>query len=226
MMPVAVPNPAMTPVQGQWNAIPSGQQLPVGTIPLHTVIDYIVQKTYHDIVVLADLLPGKSDLDRKIDIAHFANRTRQLVIRLLTVTKWAGSVSKVIKCHVITQHLDQQGLLFVDTADKLHTLANQLVVQARLPNFSVPAAIDVLTTGSYPRLPKDIRDQIIPPDPITPLEKSITLKRLDEIICHRLAITKIPLQIADIKVEKGMVKLIVPGEFKVNLRFINLVLVG
>lgn len=211
MMPVAVQ--PMTPVQGQWN--PIGQQPPVGTIPLQTVIDYILQKTYHDIVVLADLLPGKSDLERKIDIAHFANRTRQLVIRLLTVVKWAGSVSKVIKCEVITQLLDQQGLLFVDTADKLHTLANQFVVQARLPNFSVPAAIDVLTTGSYPRLPKAIRDKIIPPDPITPLEKSITLKRLDEIICHRLAVTKIPLQITDIVVDKGMVKLTVPSEFKV-----------
>lgn len=185
------------------------------TIPLNTLIDYIIHKTYHDIVVMAEIFPGKSDMERKIDLAHFANRTRQMFIRLLAVVKWASSVGKVIKCEEITQYLEQQAMLFVDTADKLHTLANQLVVQARLPTFAVPAAVDVLTTGTYPRLPRAIRDRIIPPDPIKPQEKNTTLKRLNQILMYRLVTTNIPLQIMELVVDKGMVKLIVPREFQV-----------
>jgi len=105
-------------------------------------------------------------------------------------------------------------MLFVDTADKLHILANQLVVQARLPNFSVPAAVDVLTTGTYPRLPTCIRRKIVPPDPILPKEKKATLKRIEQIILYRLVTEIIPLQVADLKVEKGVVYLHVPGEFR------------
>ena len=107
--------------------------------------------------------------------------------------------------------------MFVDAADKLHILANQLVVQARLPNFSIPAAVDVLTTGTYPRLPLCIRDRIIPPDPIKPKEKKAALKRINQIMLYRLVTECIPPQIVDVKVEKGVVLLHVPHEFKVYI---------
>lgn len=53
--------------------------------------------------------------------------------------------------------IDQQAILFVDTADRLASLARDALVHARLPSFAIPYAIDVLTTGSYPRLPTCIR---------------------------------------------------------------------
>ena len=108
-------------------------------------------------------------------------------------------------------------MLFVDVADKLHVLSNQLVVQARLPNFSIPAAIDVLTTGTYPRLPLCIRERIIPPDPIKMKEKNAVLKRINQIILYRLVTEFIPLQIVDISVDHGVVLLHIPNEFKAYL---------
>ena len=54
---------------------------------------------------------------------------------------------------MISGFLDQQAFLFVDTADRLASLARDALVHARLPSFAIPFAIDVLTTGSYPRLP-------------------------------------------------------------------------
>nr|CAB3263726.1 mediator of RNA polymerase II transcription subunit 14-like [Phallusia mammillata] len=190
---------------------------PPGTIPLNTLIEFVVHKTYHDITVMADLLPSKTDMERKIAIVQFTTRTRQLFIRLLSLVKWASSVGKVVKCSEISSFLDRQAMLFVDTADKMHILANQVVVQARLPNFSVPAAVDVLTTGTYPRLPNCIRDRIIPPDPILPKEKKATLKRIEQIILFRLVTEIIPPQINELKVEKGVVHLHVPGEFKASI---------
>jgi Mediator complex subunit MED14. len=57
----------------------------------------------------------------------------------------------------IMAFLDKQSMLFVDTADMLARVARETVVHARLPNFHIPAAVEVLTTGSYSRLPACIR---------------------------------------------------------------------
>lgn len=57
----------------------------------------------------------------------------------------------------IMAFLDKQSMLFVDTADMLARMARETLVQARLPNFHIPAAVEVLTTGTYSRLPACIR---------------------------------------------------------------------
>lgn len=53
--------------------------------------------------------------------------------------------------------LDKQSMLFVETADMLSKMARETLVHARLPNFHIPAAVEVLTTGSYNRLPSCIK---------------------------------------------------------------------
>lgn len=56
--------------------------------------------------------------------------------------------------------LDKQSMLFVDTADMLARMARETLVHARLPNFHIPAAIEILTTGTYSRLPACIRYEL------------------------------------------------------------------
>ncbi|XP_056414911.1 mediator of RNA polymerase II transcription subunit 14 isoform X3 [Hyla sarda] len=184
---------------------------------LSTLIDFLLQRTYQEINVLADLLPRKTDMERKIEIVQFASRTRQLFVRLLALVKWANNAGKVEKCAMISSFLDQQTILFVDTADRLASLARDALVHARLPSFAIPYAIDVLTTGSYPRLPTCIRDKIIPPDPITKTEKQSTLHQLNQILRHRLVTTDLPPQLANLTVANGRVKFRVEGEFEATL---------
>uniref|UniRef100_A0A8B9LG97 Mediator of RNA polymerase II transcription subunit 14 n=1 Tax=Astyanax mexicanus TaxID=7994 RepID=A0A8B9LG97_ASTMX len=164
-------------------------------------------------------LPRKTDMERKIEIVQFASRTRQLFVRLLALVKWASNAGKVEKlcCAMISAFLDQQAFLFVDTADRLASLARDALVHARLPSFAIPFAIDVLTTGSYPRLPTCIRDKIIPPDPITKAEKQTTLNQLNQILRHRLVTTDLPPQLANLTVANGRVKFRVEGEFEATL---------
>lgn len=50
--------------------------------------------------IVLNSLPRKSDMEKKIDIVQFAQRTRQLYVRLLALVKWAASASKVDKCCV------------------------------------------------------------------------------------------------------------------------------
>lgn len=105
-------------------------------------------------------LPRKTDMERKIEIYNFSSRTRQLFVRLLALVKWANSASKVDKSAHIMAFLDKQSMLFVDTADMLARMARETLVHARLPNFHIPAAVEVLTTGTYSRLPVCIRVSI------------------------------------------------------------------
>ena len=85
----------------------TGYQPPGGTIQLSVLIDFVVQRTYHELQVLSELLPRKTDMERKIEIVQFCSRTRQLFIRLLALVKWANNCGKVDKCAQITGFLDQ-----------------------------------------------------------------------------------------------------------------------
>lgn len=85
---------------------------------------------------------------------------------------------------LISSFLDQQAMYFVETADMLARMSRETLIHARLayhvlgwndwtslwswpqhtflyvirlPSFSLPCAIDVLTTGTYPRLPTCIK---------------------------------------------------------------------
>ena len=73
------------------------QQQQPGQISLSVLIDMIVQRTYHELTILAELLPRKTDMERKIEIFNFASRTRMLFIRLNALVRWASSASKVTK---------------------------------------------------------------------------------------------------------------------------------
>ena len=77
------------------------------------------------------------------------------------------------------EFLDRQALLFTDSADSLAQMARETLVRATLPNFHLPAAVEVLTTGYYSRIPKCVRDRIVPFKPITCSERKETLLRLD-----------------------------------------------
>ncbi|ERL93945.1 mediator of RNA polymerase II transcription subunit 14 [Dendroctonus ponderosae] len=188
-----------------------------GMMSLAMLIDFIIQRTYHELTVLAELLPRKTDMERKIEIYNFSTRTRQLFVRLLALVKWANSASKVEKSARIMGFLDKQSLLFVETADMLARMARETLVQARLPNFHIPAAVEVLTTGTYGRLPACIKEKIVPPDPITPQEKKMTLLRLNQVIQHRLVTGNLMSQMRNLKIENGRVTFTVQHEFEVAL---------
>uniref|UniRef100_A0A4W5NYR5 Mediator of RNA polymerase II transcription subunit 14 n=1 Tax=Hucho hucho TaxID=62062 RepID=A0A4W5NYR5_9TELE len=200
----------LVPIGGPTSATQPPPPGPPATqgVRLSLLIEFLLQRTYHEITLLGEL---------KIEIVQFSSRTRQLFVRLLALVKWASNAGKVEKCAMISSFLDQQAFLFVDTADRLASLARDALVHARLPSFAIPFAIDVLTTGSYPRLPTCIRDKIIPPDPITKVEKQTTLNQLNQILRHRLVTTDLPPQLANLTVANGRVKFRVEGEFEATL---------
>ena len=115
------------------------------------------------------------------------------------------------------EFLDRQALLFTDSADSLAQMARETLVRATLPNFHLPAAVEVLTTGYYSRIPKCVRDRIVPFKPITCSERKETLLRLNQVIEHRLVTTRLPLQMRHLTIENGQVTFSVKNEFSASL---------
>lgn len=113
--------------------------------------------------------------------------------------------------------LEKQSMVFIDTADLLTKMARETLVHARLPSFHIPAAVEVLTTGSYNRLPLCIKENLVKPDPILPNEIDTTLARLNQVIQHRLVTGNLLPQLKKFKIEKGRVTFNVPNEFSVSL---------
>ena len=209
LAPVEVPQGGMELVQPQ--------QMGGGQMSLSVLIEMLVQRTYHDLTILAELLPRKTDMERKIEIFNFASRTRMMFVRLLALVKWASSASKVEKCANIVMFLEKQSNMFLDTANQLAGMARENLVRATLPNFHLPAAAEILTTGTYSRLPRCISERIIPPSAITPVERRTTLLRLNQVIENRLVSCNIPLQMRNLVVADGTVTFTVKLEFSCRL---------
>ncbi|KAJ2946324.1 hypothetical protein O0L34_g12361 [Tuta absoluta] len=188
-----------------------------GSISLALLIDFIVQRTYDELTVLAELLPRKTDMERKIEIYKFSARTRQLFVRLLALVKWASSATKVDRSAHIMGFLDKQALLFVETADVLARVARETLVHARLPTFHMAAAVEVLTLGSYSRLPAVIRERLVPPPPLTPAERRTTLRALAHVVRQRLTTASLPSDVRNLKVENGRATFTVGQDYSVSL---------
>lgn len=91
-----------------------------------------------------------------------------------------------------------------------------------LPNFSLAGAIDVLTTGTYPRLPTCIRSRIVPSGPLSPDENLRVCGILEDVIRKRLIAQPLPPTIAhELTISRGRVVVTVPKEFQVTLTLLG-----
>lgn len=69
-----------------------------------------------------------------------------------------------------------------------------------LPTFHMAAAVEVLTLGTYSRLPAVIRERLVPPPPLTPAERRSTLRALAHVVRQRLTTASLPSDVRNLKV--------------------------
>ena len=193
------------------------------TKPLSDIVSNVNQQSYIALSRLAETMNG-DEFNRHIEILDYAKNSRQMYIRLLGLVKWAqSSADHAKKCNGITTLLDNHSSHFEDTANRLFDLKSRIVTQCRLPNFAIPAAIDVLTTGKFPRLPQCIHDMTIDDEnheieqqeseSRTNAENIETLKTIDTMIKHRLVMSKIPSDMYNFKIKSGTVQFHIKQEF-------------
>ncbi|CAF5065958.1 unnamed protein product, partial [Rotaria magnacalcarata] len=190
-------------------------------IPLSYLLEAAVQKTYHELYTMADVLHSKSNPERKIELVIFACRARQLFIRILAVVKWAATTGKVTACEGIQALLEVRARLIRETSDSLAQLAREKLLEARVPNFPVTDAIDALTLGSVNFLPKRIAEAATNFTSATESERQQILPRLQQILTARISTSELPIQFSTVTIKNGLVILTVDGEFEVKLGITN-----
>ncbi|GMT04540.1 hypothetical protein PENTCL1PPCAC_26714, partial [Pristionchus entomophagus] len=192
-------------------------------IPLGVLLDFAVQQIYHEVTVLTELLPKKQDGDKKVTLVQFAYNTRLLFAKLLAIVKWLKLSKKFDSCWSMCYFIEQQSQTFVETADRLVQLAREELIFARLPVFQVTPAIDVLASGTFPRLPSCIKNRFIRESKITPREQAYTLARINQVLNFRIACiaSKLSPRIEKIEVMNGMATFTVPGEFEAKVTILG-----
>ncbi|UJR23584.1 hypothetical protein I4U23_026573 [Adineta vaga] len=190
-------------------------------IRLSHLLEAAVQKTYHELYTMADVLHSKSTLERKIELIKFACRARQLFIRILAIVKWSATTGRVTACEDIQNFLEIRAQLIRQTSDTLAQLAREKLLGARVPNFPVTDAIDALTLGTVNFLPKRIAEITTSFTPATEKERQQILPRLQQILIAKISTSELPIEFTDVIIKNGLVILTVDGEFEVRLGIIN-----
>ncbi|BBN19751.1 mediator of RNA polymerase II transcription subunit 14 [Marchantia polymorpha subsp. ruderalis] len=193
----------------------------VGNTPGQQTVDFslLVKRTAEDafssLRELAGIAQEQSDSERKLSLLKNFLRTRQRLLRVLSLSKWCRQIPLVERCQQLSGTVSNHDTSFTQAADFLFFLHEGLQ-QARAPIYDIPTAAEVLLTGQYNRLPKCIEELGMQPM-LAGEEREEALQKLDTMLRSRLLDISLPKEISDITVSEGRIILQVDGEFKVQL---------
>ncbi|KAF8629115.1 hypothetical protein AX17_005701 [Amanita inopinata Kibby_2008] len=188
-----------------------------GQVPLGDLLSRVMQAIYAELSEMAETLPNMSDSARKRTLADWVVKTKKQVVKLYAVAKWARDASTVQKCMNITAFLLNQSRQFDDVIRSL-SFARESLDPARLRNHDLLTSLDVLTFGSYLRLPTCIKKLAISPTPLSDLEVKKIMIDMEEVMRYRLRISEIvPVEMAQQRIEGGRVYFTVQGLFETSV---------
>ncbi|KAM3579891.1 mediator complex subunit [Umbelopsis sp. WA50703] len=187
-----------------------------GMVPLKLVIGKLIHQCYADLHELADTLPSMSEVEKKRLILYYATNARKQFVKVLVLLKWASNAQNIQTCQNIMAFLSNQNKVFQDTVDYLHKIHTELPA-ARVRNYDIPTAVDILTSGTYLRMPSKMKD-IIPPKALMDEEVLQTWSELNDIIRLRMLTTEVlPSPMRNYRIADGRIYFRVENEFEVSL---------
>ncbi|KAF5388784.1 hypothetical protein D9757_005677 [Collybiopsis confluens] len=188
-----------------------------GQISLGDLLSRVMQAIYTELTEMSETLPNMSDTARKRTLADWVVKTKKQIVKLYAIVKWSRDADTVQKCMNITAFLMDQNRQFEDAINGL-TYARQSLDPARLRNHDLLTSLDVLTSGTYKRLPTRIKTSIIPPTPLTDAEVIKTLVGIQDAIQFRLRLNEImPVEMTRHRIADGRAYFIIPKLFECSL---------
>ncbi|SAM07877.1 hypothetical protein [Absidia glauca] len=206
-------------VNGDNTPVPKKIVLPVemaSMVPLRTLVGKMIHKAHADLMTLTDTLPSMSDVERKRQILNYTTFTRKQFLKLTVLMKWAENADDIQMCQNVMSFLANQNRTFQDTVDWLHRIHIDLP-GTRVRNFDILTAVDVLSTGTYQKMPTKIED-MLPPTPLTDRQVLETFEKMnDDIRVRMLTKEVLPSTMQEYRIENGRVYFYVNNEFEVAL---------
>ncbi|KAL6612761.1 MED14-domain-containing protein [Neocallimastix sp. 'constans'] len=202
-------------IQNDFDLLPKNEE---NLIPLKDIYEGVIHRYYSELLNLSETLTNKVNREKKVEIFKLIQDFIQNATKLLVLLRWAKQSKDVLKYKNIYDFLELQNSYFRGAADALH-MVHQEMNLARIPNFDISTAVDVLTTGTYSRLPSIIKEPISLP-PLKNEEIKDAIEKLEDVTRMRLLCDEIvpkPMK-KNYVIENGAVRFTVENEFEVTLR--------
>ncbi|KAJ2686622.1 mediator complex subunit, partial [Coemansia sp. RSA 1285] len=204
-------------IQSEAEDIP---QVDVQMIPLSVIIGRLVTYAYTELVTLVDTLPSRHEADRRNDILRYTEHVSDLLTKLLVLVRWAKNAPQIQKCQNVIAYLDSQNKFFEFSVDAIMHIFMSMP-SVRMRNYDVSNAVDVLTTGTYMRLPLAMK-QSVPPPKLSKRQIRDTLRAIDDIIRSRILRGEpIPPAMRRYKIANGRIVFTMAKEFKATLTLLQ-----
>ncbi|KIP06411.1 hypothetical protein PHLGIDRAFT_460187 [Phlebiopsis gigantea 11061_1 CR5-6] len=204
-----------------------------GQIPLGELVSRMAQAIYAELTEHAETMPHMSDIQRKRTLAEWVVKTKKQVVKLYAVAKWSRDAAVVQKaleststrlwyCRLTVQQnlvafLMEQNRQFDEAISLLHH-AKDTLDGARARNHDLLTSLDVLTTGSYHRLPSVIKKAVVQPDPLTPEDIRRTVADIEDVMRYRLRMHElVPREMSRYHITDGRVYFVAPNLFETSV---------
>ncbi|KAJ2450332.1 mediator complex subunit [Coemansia sp. RSA 2336] len=195
-------------------------QIDAKMIPLSLTISRLITYAYTELVTLVDTLPARAEADRRAEILKYTDHMTDLLSKLLALVRWAKHAPQIQKCQNVIAYLDSQNRYFEYAVDSIYATFLSMP-NVRMRNYDVGNAVDILTTGSYQRLPVAIK-RAVPPPRLTKRQLRETLLAIDGIIRSRiLRGERLPVAMRQYTIANGRIAFTVPGEFEATLTLLQ-----
>lgn len=190
-------------------------------IPISHIVTALARTAYSDLGRLRSSIIDATDQKRKKRIVDYASKYRAEVVKVMVLVNWAARADEVSTAIDLRAWLQGQRNCF----DNLYSLLRFDILKdlegAKLVGPDIPAAIEVLTTGSILRLRSTaLTKQFQTPIPMTVPEIVRTLHSMDALLSLRLLLHEtLPSAMQKYTVASGRVTFEVTNEFSVDLFF-------
>lgn len=196
------------------------QELPLedgGLVPLAVIVERITNMAYQTIQSLSDTLPSLSSDAKRAKIFTTALELRRLFVKLLVIVRWTKDAEMLNRARNVVALLVEQQWAHEDAFSGL-TQVRKILPNARMSDADFVTAIDVLSTGTYQRLPASIKDSTVMPTPLSNGETRNIMANLDRILRARLAWTEsIPMKLRLQRIADGKAYMEAPGLYDMCL---------
>lgn len=183
-------------------------------VSLSALVCRLTEAAYLDLTTLLDSLPTDSDVGKKRRLLDYCITTRQQFIKVMVLVMWYRQCTGISRCIDVVSFLDGQKHCFGNVVSALRHVRSDMVA-ARVRNPDIKSAVDVLSTGTYPRLRDPTYDEV--PDMSTTATLD-TLRALNVVLSLRLSLHEpIPPPLAKYHVANGRATFVAQHEFEVDL---------
>eukprot|EP00736_Rhodelphis_marinus_P001526 Rmarinus@m.17397 len=189
------------------------------TVDLDEAIHRVCESAYRKLKRLCDSDSGTS-VERRKNLLDYAYRSQYELIRLLVLVRWIKQASVLEDCQEIISKLATWEESCQEIPDSMYFMQERLQ-NSKIPLFDIPTAIDVLTTGTYARLPSCIGNEQNTVDSLDEEKLNAIRERLTDAIRLRLLTTPLPDGVTSVEASGGVARLLVRGEFAMTLTLMD-----